>query len=207
MYIYLDESGDLGFGKGGSKYFTIAFTIMENPVPFRRCVKKVKIKHNIPRDVELKGNTTRVSVKEELLYRFAGLEIEIHSITVKKSNVQLKLRRNTNILYNYMVGLSLAERILMEKPSTKVLVNIDRRVISVPALQIEEYLKSKVWLEGKRTDIDLEINHLDSHEAYAIQGIDIICNSIFRKYNWNNYILFNIIQGKIKSDKRLFFSI
>jgi len=207
MYIYLDESGDLGFGKGGSKYFTIAFTIMENPVPFRRCVKKVKIKHNIPRDVELKGNTTRVSVKEELLYRFAGLEIEVHSITVKKSNVQLKLRRNTNILYNYMVGLSLAERILMEKPGTKVLVSIDRRVISVPALQIEEYLKSKVWLEGKRTDIDLEINHLDSHEAYAIQGIDIICNSIFRKYNWNNYILFNIIQGKIKSDKRLFFSI
>ena len=207
MYVYLDESGDLGFGKGGSRYFTIAFTIMENPVPFRRCVKKVKIKHNIPRDVELKGNTTRVSVKEELLYRFAGLEIEIHSITVKKSNVQLKLRRNTNILYNYMVGLSLAERILMEKPGTKVLVSIDRRVISVPALQIEEYLKSKVWLEGKRTDIDLEINHLDSHEAYAIQGIDIICNSIFRKYNWNNYILFNIIQGKIKSDKRLFFSI
>jgi len=207
MYVYLDESGDLGFGKGGSRYFTIAFTIMENPVPFRRCVKKVKIKHNIPRDVELKGNTTRVSVKEELLYRFAGLEIEVHSITVKKSNVQLKLRRNTNILYNYMVGLSLAERILMEKPGTKVLVSIDRRVISVPALQIEEYLKSKVWLEGKRTDIDLEINHLDSHEAYAIQGIDIICNSIFRKYNWNNYILFNIIQGKIKSDKRLFFSI
>jgi len=119
--------------------------------------------------------------------------------------VQLKLRRNTNILYNYMVGLSLAERILAEKTDTKVSVNIDRRVISVPALQIEEYLKSKVWLEGKRTDIDLEINHLDSHEAYAIQGIDIICNSIFRKYNWNNYRLFNIIQGKVKSDKRLFF--
>ncbi len=140
-----------------------------------------------------------------MLSRFAGLEIEVHAITVKKANVQLKLRRNTNILYNYMVGLSLAERILAEKTDTKVSVNIDRRVISVPALQIEEYLKSKVWLEGKRTDIDLEINHLDSHEAYAIQGIDIICNSIFRKYNWNNYRLFNIIQGKVKSDKRLFF--
>ena len=205
IYVYLDESGDLGFGEGGSRYFTIAFTVMENPVPFRRCVKKVKIRHNIPRDVELKGNTTRLFIKEELLSRFAGLEIEVHSITVKKANVQLKLRRNTNILYNYMVGLSLGERILAEKTDTKVCVNIDRRVISVPALQIEEYLKSKVWLEGKRTDIDLEINHLDSHEAYAIQGIDIICNSIFRKYNWNNYRLFNIVQRKVKSDKRLYF--
>ena len=205
MYVYLDESGDLGFGQGGSRYFTVAFVIMENPVPFRRCVKKVKIRHNIPRDVELKGNTTRTFIKEELLSRFAGLEIEVHAITAKKANVQLKLRRNTNILYNYMVGLSLAERILTEKTDTKVSINIDRRVISVPALQIEDYLKSKVWLECKRSDIDLEIHHLDSHQAYAIQGIDIICNSVFKKYNSNNYKLFNIIQSKVKSDRRLFF--
>lgn len=205
MYIYLDESGDLGFGQGGSKYFTIAFSVMKNPIPFRRYVKKVKIKHNIPRDVELKGNTTRLFIKEELLNKFAGLEIEVHAITVKKANVLPKLRRNTNILYNYMVGLSLAERILAEKLPIKVSINIDRRVISVPALQIEEYLKSKIWLEGKRLDIDIKINHLDSHEAYAIQGIDIICNSVFRKYNWNNYRLFNIIQSKVKSDKKLFF--
>ena len=204
MYVYLDESGDLGFSEGGSRYFTIAFTVMEDPVPFRRCVKKVKIKHDIPRDVELKGNSTKLSIKEELLGRLAGLEIEVHAITVKKANVQPKLRRDTNILYNYMVGLFLVERILIEKPGVKVCVNLDRRELSVPSLQIEEYLKSKVWLEGRRPDIDLEINHLDSHESYAIQGIDIICNSIFRKYNWNNYKLFNIIQGRVKSDKRLF---
>ena len=67
MYVYLDESGDLGFGQGGTKYFTIAFAIMENPVPFRRCIKRVKIRHNIPRDVELKGNTTRALIKKDLL--------------------------------------------------------------------------------------------------------------------------------------------
>ena len=178
---------------------------MEAPIPFRRCVKEVKIKHHIPRDVELKGNTTRVLIKEDLLSRLVKLDIEVHAITVKKANVEPKLRRDTNILYNYMVGLSLVERILAEKIGAKVCVNIDRRVISVTALQIEEYLKYKIWYEGKRPDIDLELNHLDSHEAYAIQGIDVICNSIFRKYNWNNYKLFYIIQRKVKSDKRLFF--
>jgi len=64
MYVYLDESGDLGFGQGGSRYFTIAFTAMENPVPFRRCVKKVKIKHNIPRNVELKGILPEYSLRK-----------------------------------------------------------------------------------------------------------------------------------------------
>jgi len=205
MYVYLDESGDLGFGQGGSKYFTIAFVVVENPIAFRRCVKRVKIKHHIPREIELKGNTARAVVKADLLSRFAGLDIEVHAITVRKTNVEHKLRRDTNILYNYMVGLSLVEQILTEKTGARVCVNIDRRVISVTALQIEEYLKYKIWYEGKRPDIDLEINHLDSREAYAIQGIDVICNSIFRKYNWNNYKLFHIIQHKVKSDKRLFF--
>ena len=59
MYIYLDESGDLGFGQGSTEYFTIAFVAMEDPIPFRRCVKRVKAKYHIPRDAELKGYTTR----------------------------------------------------------------------------------------------------------------------------------------------------
>jgi len=109
MYVYLDESGDLGFGQGSTKYLTIAFVTMGNPIPFRRCVKRVKVKYHIPRDVELKGNTTRALIKKDLLGKFARLDIEVHAITVKKTNVEHKLRKDTNILYNYIVGLSLVE--------------------------------------------------------------------------------------------------
>ncbi len=34
-YVYLDESGDLGFEQGSTRYFTITFVIMEDPVPYR----------------------------------------------------------------------------------------------------------------------------------------------------------------------------
>ena len=207
MYVYLDESGDLGFGEGGTEYFTIAFVIVKDPIRFRRYVKEVKIKHDIPRDVELKGTTTREAIKHDLLNRFLKLDAEIHAITVRKKNVEPKLRRDTNILYNYMVGLSLAERILKEPVDTRIVISVDRRIISITSgFNFNEYLRYKIWYEGGRKDIDLEIHHLDSHQAYAIQGIDVICNSIFKKYNSNNYTLFNIIQGKVKSDKRLFFS-
>jgi len=206
LYVYLDESGDLGFGQGGTKYFTIAFVIVEAPILFRRCVKAVKIKHHIPREVELKGNTTREVVKKDLLSRFLKLDMEVHAITVKKENVEPKLRKDTNILYNYMVGLSLVERILREPAGAKVVINVDRRIISITSgFNFNQYLSYKIWYERERRDIDLEIHHLDSHQAYAIQGIDVICNSIFRKYNSNNYALFNIIRGKVKSDKKLFF--
>jgi len=207
MYVYLDESGDLGFGQGGTKYFTIAFVVVKNPVPFRRCVKRVKEKYHIPRDVELKGNTTRALVKEDLLNRFMKLDdMEVHAITVKKENVDSKLRKDPNVLYNYMVGLSLVERILEEPANARVVINVDRRIIAITSgFNFNEYLRYKIWYERERRDIDLEIQHLDSHEAYAIQGIDVICNSIFKKYNSNNYKLFNIIQCKMKSDRKLFF--
>lgn len=206
MYFYLDESGDLGFEQRSTIYFTIAFVIVEDPIPFRRCVKAVKIKYHIPRDVELKGNTTRKVIKEGLLNRFLQLDMEVHAITVKKENVEPKLRRDTNILYNYTVGLSLVERILQEPQGTRVVITVDRRITSITSgFKFNEYLRYKIWYEKERQDINLEIYHLDSHETYALQGIDVICNSIFRKYNSNNYDLFNILQDKVKSDRRLFF--
>jgi len=206
MYIYLDESGDLGFGQGGTKYFTIAFVATENPVPFGRCVKRVKVKYHIPEDVELKGNTTREIIRRDLLNKFAKLDIEVHAITVRKANVEPKLQKDTNILYNYMVGLSLVDRILKEPTNARVIVNVDRRIIAITSgFKFNEYLRYKIWYEKERRDIDLNIHHLDSHQAYAIQGIDVICNSIFRKYNSNNYKLFNLIKDKVKSDRRLFF--
>jgi hypothetical protein len=206
MYVYLDESGDLGFGEGGTNYFTIAFVIVEDPIHLRRSVRAVKIKHRIPREVELKGSTTREVIKKDLLNRFLKLYMEVHAITMKKENVEPKLRKDTNILYNYMVGLSLVERILQEAAGARVVINVDRRTISITSgFNFNQYLRYKIWYERERRDIDLEIHHLDSHAAYAIQGIDVICNSIFRKYNSDNYALFNIIRGKVKNDKKLFF--
>jgi len=142
-----------------------------------------------------------------LLRRFSALDLEIHAITVRKENVDLRLRKNTNILYNYIVGLSLVKRILEEPTNTSVTLLVDKRITSVTSgFNFSDYLKYKIWYEAERCDINLDILHLDSHRAYAIQGIDIICNSIFRKYSSNNYELFNIIQKKVKSDDRPFFS-
>jgi len=206
MYVYLDESGDLGFGQGGTKYFTIAFVIMKNSLYFKRCVKRVKVKYAIPRNVELKGFTTREDIKADLLIKFAKLDVEIHSITARKRNIDSKLRRDTNIFYNYMIGLSLVKRILQEPPNSGISINIDKRITSLTSgAKLDEYLRYKIWYEGERQDIELNITHIDSRKSHAIQGIDVICNSIFRKYNSNNYKLFNIIRSKMKSDSRLFF--
>ena len=169
-------------------------------------LKGLKIKYGIPQNIELKGTSTRKTIKESLLSRLSKLDIEIHAITVNKKNVEARLRSNTNILYNYIVGLSLVERALKEPLNSRIIVEVDKRITSVTSgFNFNDYLKYKIWYEAERRDIDLYIHHLDSHKAYTIQGIDVICNSIYRKYSSNNYELFNIIRGKVKSDRRLLF--
>lgn len=207
-YIYLDESGDLGFSQGGSKYFTIAFFETKNPTEVKRVVRRVKKKYKIPRQVEIKANTTKRKIKIDLLKKLSKLTIEIQSITVRKENVDLKLRQDTNILYNYMVGLSLGERIVRSEPlNAELIIIIDKRIISVTSgFKFNEYLKYKIWYEKERKDINLQIWHLDSRKVYGLEAIDNIVNAIFKKYNSADTELFNIIKRKITYDKTLFFN-
>ena len=207
-YIYVNESGDLGFGQGGSKYFAIAFFETKSPIEVKRVVRRVKKKYKIPREVEMKANTTKRKIKIDLLRKLSKLSIEIQSITVRKENVDLKLRQDTNILYNYMVGLSLGERIVRSEPrNAELIIVVDKRIISVTSgFKFNEYLKYKIWYEKERKDIDLQIWHLDSCKVYGLEAIDNIVNAIFKKYNSADTELFNIIKRKITYDKTLFFN-
>lgn len=192
MFIYLDESGDLGLKGESTKYFTICFALLYKPNPFKRCVKRVKIKYNISLLDELKGNVTREDIKRDLLLRFSKLkDLEIHAITVEKENVEEKLRRDANILYNYMVGLSVVERILKEKRDKEIKIVVDRRITSITAgFDLDKYIKYKVWYENQRKDMGL---------------YDVITHTIYRKYASNDFNLYNVIRNKIKTDKKLFF--
>lgn len=207
MFIYLDESGDLGFKSGSTKYFTICFAIMKDQNPFKRCVKRVKRKYSISSMDELKGSSTRADIKRDLLLRFSQLKnLEIHAITVEKNNVKEKLRQDSNILYNYMVGLSLVDRILKEKKDMDIKIVVDRRTTSITAgFDLDKYIKYKIWYEHQRNNIGLNIHHADSHIALSIQGIDVVTNTIYRKYGNNQLELYNIIRNKIKRDRKLFF--
>jgi hypothetical protein len=206
-HFYLDESGDLGFSEGSSNYFTIAFIGVQDTVKLLRVIRKVKKKYGISRNDELKGFSTSDPIKAELLSRMSRLEIDIHSITVRKKNIVEKLRTDTNILYNYILGLLLVDRILSEEINAQICINVDKRITSVTTgFKLNEYLKYKIWYEGKRPDINMSINHCDSRLFDAIQGIDVICNSIYKKYSSNNYTFFNIIKNKVKEDRRLFFA-
>ena len=202
MVIYLDESGDLGFGGGGSDHFVVAFIATEDPTDIQRAVRATKRKFGLPRNYEIKGSGSSGRIRNHLLKKLSALDVEVHSIVMRKSNVLPRLRKDTNILYNYVLGLILVPYVVKQK---RVKIIVDRRVVSVKSgLKLDEYLKCRIWYE-KLADVEMDISHKDSKFVPGIQAVDVISYSIFRKHERRDIKYYKLIRRQIRREKKLFF--
>jgi len=86
MFIYLDESGDLGFKEGATNFFVISFITMDGQtlLQLKRKIKKLKQKYKISKGVEIKDSTSSHFLRVDVLKVVSSLPIEIYSITVNK---------------------------------------------------------------------------------------------------------------------------
>jgi len=208
IFIYLDESGDLGFNKGSSKYFVISFIAMDTKTNLilKRKIKKVKKRHKIGKDVEIKANKSNHSLRVDVLKEICSLPIEIYSITTKKQGINKSLRKDTNIFYNYMVNLILVPYIEESKISNLCLI-ADSRINKVSkGMRFGDYLKYKVFFENNLYKIKLDIKYLDSLTSYGLQAVDFITNSIFKSYEQANDRYYKALRGRIIRDNRLYFN-
>src|SRR3989338_95902 len=91
-YIFLDESGELGFKDSSSKYFVITLLSCDGGEIYslRRIIKRVRgklIKKKIKKYPELKGNNSSDKIRVEILQRFAKTNSEIFVIILEKTKV------------------------------------------------------------------------------------------------------------------------
>ena len=206
MHIFLDESGDLGFNTGGSKYFTIAVAITSKPKHIYRPVKRIKEEYKIPSSTELKSYNTSPNIKFNLLHTAAKQPIDIHYITVEKAKVFSVFHNNSNVFYNYMVGLLLVDVISAAPSNTHVMLKVDKRIENIKiGRQLNEYIKGEIWIKKARPDIELTIIHEESHNCLGLQFADIVSNGIFRKYERKNPDYYDVIKPQIKGRQTLYF--
>lgn len=202
--IYIDESGDLGFAPGSSRFFVIVCLVSrctENYL-IKRCVRKFKKKRNLSADVELKASNTRLAHRNEFCRSLSRLPCSVHYIVVDKSNVEPKLRQDTNILYNYMAGLLLAP--VMAEMDNAV-INLDSRTVKVASgNSLSEYLRIKLWYEMNSL-VSVEFAYLDSRDCLGIQAADMISNAVFRYYENKDSSGIKLLRKLLNGEKKLFF--
>lgn len=187
-YIYIDESGDLGFSEKGSKDFIISAVVIndeETHKKFRRIPKKIrqrKLKKSLKKQSELKFSNSSVLIREQFLTRAAKLPIKVYVLIIKKEYTQEKLKNYLDILYNYLI------KILLEKAFTginnhdKLTICLDKCMSQKQRDNFEAYIKTEfLFLFQKLPDV--KISHELSHHRPSLQVTDFICGAFGYKYN------------------------
>ena len=204
-YVFLDESGELGFKSTSSKYFIITLLSCDEGEIYdlRRIMKKVRakiIKKKMKKYPELKGNNSTDKIREEVLRRFAKTQAEIFVIILEKSKVYEYLKNKKDKLYNYLSNLILNECSLEE---SHICLVVDKSKTNRSLREdFDNYIRNN--LSQKNNNCNLIIKHENSQKEGCLQVLDFISWSIFRNYEHKDSSFMNIIKDKIVIKKEVF---
>lgn len=210
-YIFMDESGDLGFDKAKkrtSKTFVITFLFSKSRRPIEKVIKKVfsklplKVKKTHPGCLHATKENTKT--RTGLLNALSKLDISVLSITLNKDKVYTKFQNEKHLLYNYVTNI-LLDRIIRKKiiPTNEPinLVASQRETNVFLNSNFKSYLSSQVKNNHK---LDIDITVTPSHGDKCLQAVDFICWAIYRKLESGDPIYYNLIKSKILENNKLF---
>jgi hypothetical protein len=218
MYIFLDESGDLGFDwskTNTSKYFVITVLVCNMLVykqlgkAVKRTLKKICFKKNKRRIVdELKGADTSFAVKKYFINQLGFDGWQVYSVTLhkKRINKYLQTKPGKKKLYNFLARFVLEK---IDYPNTTQNVNliVDKCKNSEEMKDFNEYIENQLCaLLPLHTK--LYISHEASHDNVGLQVVDMLCWGMARKVRgdvewydlFKEKILFETIYPENKKD-------
>lgn len=216
MYIFLDESGDLGFdfsNKNSSHYFCItllACYTKRTLFSFKLATKRTllaKFNRKNTKNVtsELKGSGTTFSVKQyfyKQLLKTTDQDWEIYSIIVDKIALfkQASEYLEPHRLYN-LLSREIMERIDFSGLNDHVQLIVDKCKGKHERAAFDYFLKTN--LESKLPiNVSLNILHELSHNNAGLQAVDLFCHGIVRKHAQGDISWYSEFADKIIEEVR-----
>lgn len=186
-YLYLDESGDLGFSKGSSKFMVISALMVADYRELDRIIKNMrrnKFKKELRNASEIKANKSSSELKKYMINKLNEVPetFGFHTILDKDRLYSPYLRQNKDKLYNYIGGI-LAENIVIDR------FDIEIRIDKSKGKQVLRDDFNKYFVKRLRegsTIGKLEIYHSGSESFSGLQFADLLAWSVYQKYSRGN---------------------
>ena len=210
IYLYLDESGDLGFDftkNKCSKYFTICILTISSTTDNRKIINavrktlKTKLNHKNPKrtTTELKGSKTSIEIKQYFWKQIKDVSFNVYAYTVNKSRIKRDISENHDRFYNWITRLVLDKIPLKLEKSDRIELIIDKSKGKKQIVEFNEYIKRN--LEAKiHPNTPLDIYHWDSVQNMGLQACDLFCWGIHREHENKDSEWLNMFKKKIKFD-------
>jgi len=215
MFIYLDESGDLGFNfkKESSSHFVITLLVCENSstvFSFKTAVKHTvnrklmkSTKTNVPK--ELKSTQSLLNVKKyflDNLRKQANQAWSIYGIILNKKELLEKItaKPEKHRLYNLLSKIILQTVDFSNNHKNKsVQLIVDKSKGKKERVIFNQYIKTNI---ENILDIGIQfrINHEKSHNSAGLQAVDLFCAGFSRKYSYNDTCWYDLFKDKIRKE-------
>jgi hypothetical protein len=197
LFVYLDESGDLGFTKKASRFCIIAHAYVDTPfrleTAWKRKLRKLHQRHkySIP---EFKFSRASRNVRLIFLKLLAEHDISFGLVVLEKELVYQRLRDDPNMLYRYVVIHPLMDS-LYNRLETYADITIDKSLNRNQINDFQSYANLKAGHFVSRQKLAFRIKHRNSQDEPVLQVSDCVAGAAFSHYERQNSEYLDIIQN------------
>ncbi len=209
MFIFLDESGDLGFDfskRKTTRKFVITLLVCTTRTARRDIEKAVRrtLKNKLNRGkhrsrivTELKGSKTTLAVKKYCYSHIRDADWKLYALVLNKERVHDRLKTSTGKkkLYNYLSRI-IIEKLEFSPELSNVELIVDKSKNKRDIRDFNQYminhLEALLPLKTR-----LNISHLDSMESKGLQAVDLFCWGIRRKYEYADEAWYGVFRERI----------
>lgn len=191
-YIFIDESGDLGFKSSSSNYFIIVAISVTNPKRLDNLVKNTyrKYKRRIYKSNELKATKTPDDIKRDIILKLQKIDYNVFAIVFDKSNVyKLDFQNDKNILYDVLAS-KLANMIEITE---KTVIIVDKNKNKIQIKKFNQSFKKNL---NNLKNYPISFIHANSINYKGLQIADLLSWSIYQKYENENDEFEKLIKNK-----------
>jgi len=207
LFVFIDESGDLGFKSKSTPYFIVACVLVDSN-NIHRIDKEIKRLHKkIHKGTKYRFNEfkyveNKPDIRIRLIELIPKLPIQIGSIYIKdKNKIKKELRDKAIILYNYITIHYPLYNILLHYNNVKRLYLIlDSNKTKRQENDAKDYFNRKINYLAQHfglTELDATIDYKHSHTETGLQLADYIAGILKDKYVYNKDDYYNYIKEKI----------
>jgi hypothetical protein len=207
MYIFIDESGDLGFDfiKGKpSDFFLVGALKLSDITCINRIIKRhrKRVKKKKEEKKEVKFSNTSPENRRRILEDISKLNVDVFSVYIDKRNAYGYVKDDPVRMYSYLLKI-LAEKCFQDTINEDVTIIFDRCFTKVQQEALELYLKTQNESILK-TKNKITMLHMSSQDSVGLMCVDFICGAAMHKISGKGELYFNIIKDKVKCLKKLY---
>jgi len=208
LYVFLDESGNFDFSRGGTKYFVL--TSLSKERPFAAYQELAELKYDLIEKGEgleyFHASENQQHIRDavfEIIQTHMG-GIRLDSVVVEKRKLWPAWRAPEKF-YARMLGYLL--RHLLDKCEAdkyqQVVVITDRLPLNKKRGAVEKSIK-KTLAEMLPGGVRYRLLHHDAKSNFDLQIVDYCCWAIYRKWDTRDERSYNLISSVIASEFDIF---